>query len=399
MAAICGTLVERGDVQSPSIIGPMNSPPLSHPAVLVETPDQIRSLMEALKLQPRVAVDTESDSLYAYPEKVCLIQFSFPAADFLLDPLAFEDLGVLGPFFSNPKVEKVLHGAEYDVAVLKRDFGFSIINLFDTRVAARTLGVRHNSLEALLSQFLELDLDKRYQRANWGKRPLPADMLDYARLDTHFLLPLRDRLMERLNSLGRLEEALEACEYLAGLEPHDHTFDPQGFWRINGAQHLPGQQLAVLRELYLLREQMARRLDRPPFKVLGDRTLLAISQATPRGFDDLRTLPGMTERQLKRYGDEILRAVVRGRRSPTPRRPQHHRPDEAVVERYERLRRWRKREARERQVDSDIILPREMLWDIAYRTPKTRKQLGELLHPLHLRAERYGDEILAVIGA
>lgn len=375
----------------------MNPPPLSHPAVLVESLDGMHSLIQALNPQPQVAVDTESDSLYAYPEKVCLIQFSFPEADFLLDPLAFDELETLAPFFSDTGVEKVLHGAEYDVAVLKRDFHFGITNLFDTRVAARTLGIKRNSLEALLSQFLDLDLDKRYQRANWGKRPLPADMVDYARLDTHFLLPLRDRLVEELKTLDRLGEVLEACEYLASLEAHDQTFDPQGFWRINGAQHLAGQQLAVLRELFLLREQMARRLDRPPFKVIGDRTLLAIAQAVPRDSEDLHPLHGMTEGQIKRYGDEILRAVVRGRRSPTPRRPRHRRPDDAVMERYERLRRWRKRVGRERQVESDIILPREMLWDIAHRTPKTRQQLAELLHPLDLRAQRYGDEILALI--
>lgn len=371
---------------------------ISYPATMVEAPDQLLDLLTALEPQPRVAVDTESDSLYAYPEKVCLIQFSFPGADYLLDPLAFEELTALGTFFADSRVEKVFHGAEYDVAVLKRDFGYRIASLFDTRVAARTLGIKRNSLEALLSQFLELDLDKRYQRANWGKRPLPADMIDYARLDTHFLLSLRDRLVEELEALGRLGEALEACEYLAGLEAHNQVLDPQGFWRLNGAQRLAGGQLAVLRELYLLREQTARRLDRPPFKVLGDRTLLDIGETMPRSMDDLRRLHGMTKGQLRRYGEEIMRAVARGRRSPTPRRPKHHRPDEDVADRYERLRRWRKRVARERQVESDIILPREMLWDIAHRAPKSRKQLAELLHPLDLRAARYGDEILAVIG-
>jgi ribonuclease D len=376
---------------------PMNSSLHSPTPILIQAQGELASLVHELEKQPRIAVDTESDSLYAYPEKVCLLQFSVPGADYLLDPLAFDDLGQLSPLFSNPRIEKVLHGAEYDVAVLKRDFGFEITNLFDTRVAARTLGVKRNGLEALLSQFLGMDLDKRYQRANWGQRPLPEDMIDYARLDTHFLLPLRDQLMDQLKRVGRLEEALEACAYLAQLEAHDQEFNPQGFWRINGAQQLKGKQLAALRELYLLREQLALRLDRPPFKVLGDRTLLDIARSMPREHKELRPLHGMTRGQIKRFGDEILQALARGQRSATPTRPRPHRRDEAVVDLYERLRRWRKRIARERRLDSDLILPREMLWGIAHNRPDSRQRLKELLAPLELREERYGEEILALI--
>jgi ribonuclease D len=377
----------------------MNPSSLPPAPTLIQTQAELSSLVNELRTQAHIAVDTESDSLYAYPEKVCLLQFSVPGADYLLDPLAYDDLAVLTPIFSSLEIEKILHGAEYDVAVLKRDFGFEIANLFDTRMAARTLGVRRNGLEALLSQFLGLDLDKRFQRANWGQRPLPPDMLDYARLDTHFLPPLRDELVDQLKRVSRLEETLEACAYLAQLAPHDHQFDPEGFWRINGAQDLKGKQLAALRELYRLREQLALRLDRPPFKVLGDRTLLDIAQAMPRDHKALRPLHGMTRGQIKRFGEEVLQAVAQGQRSETPSRPKHHRPDEGVVDLYERLRRWRKKAARERRVASDIILPRDMLWDIAHEKPNSRDRLREVLHPLTLRADRYGDEILALIRA
>lgn len=392
-----GRFVCPAEDQPTGIIMPMNPSSLPPVPALIQRHAELASLVEVLEKHAHIAVDTESDSLYAYPEKVCLLQFSVPGADFLLDPLAFDDLTAFSSLFSSPRIEKVLHGAEYDVAVLKRDFGFKITNLFDTRMAARTLGVKRNGLEALLSQFLGLDLDKRFQRANWGQRPLPEDMLDYGRLDTHFLLPLRDRLVDRLKRAGRLEEALEACAYLAGLDAHDHQFDPEGFWRINGAQDLKGKQLAALRELYLLREQLALRLDRPPFKILGDRTLLDIAQSLPSEQAALRPLHGMTRGQIKRFGDDILQAVARGQRSTTPSRPKHHRPDEAVFDLYERLRRWRKNAARKHRVDSDIILPREMLWDIAHARPESRERLRELLHPLVIRAERYGAEILAMV--
>lgn len=375
----------------------MPAPPLK-PPLLIQRRDQLRQTVDKLCQQDCVAVDTESNSLYAYSEQVCLIQLSIPKVDYLVDPLAAFDPKPLHPFLANPTIEKVFHGAEYDLACLKREFGFRIVNLFDTRVAIRTLGREPTGLADILATEFGVRMNKRYQRADWGKRPLPAEYLDYARLDTHYLLPLRDTLESDLKNAGRLEEALELCEYLTFLEPSDTSFDPDGFWRINQARTLKPQQAAVLRELYLFRDETARLRDRPPFKIMGDTTLMAITKALPGNLQELERSQGMTKGQLRRYGRQVLSAVATGLRSPAPRPPRPRRPNEATLSRYDQLRTWRKKTARKRQVESDLILPREVVWEIARTNPTEPQALRSLMKPLEWRFQTYGGDILQLLS-
>ncbi len=374
----------------------MNPSTLSPPK-LIQQDKEFQDLVDFLHSQPRLAVDTESNSLHAYREQVCLIQFSIPEDDFLIDPLSLPDIGRLDALFASPKIEKVLHGAEYDIMCLKRDFGFNFANLFDTRVAIRTLGRKRSGLRDVLVEEFDIQISKRYQRANWGKRPLSPALLDYARLDTHYLLPLRDRLDEALHAVGRWEEAREDCERIAIIDAHDNGFDPKGYWRISNACTLTPRQITILRELYLYRDTQARHLDRPPFKVLGDKTLLAIAKASSKGSHAFQSLPGMTPGVIRRHEKGILAAVKRGQRAPIPRRPGHKPMDEIVRARYEALRTWRKDIARERKVESDIILPREVLLDIAQSAPDDAKTLQKIMAPLEWRFKTYGQDILRVL--
>ena len=374
----------------------MNKPSLPPPR-LIQEEDTFQDILTTLRSQSRLAVDTESNSLHAYRERVCLIQFSVPGADYLIDPLALHDLNPLDSLFSNSEIEKVLHGAEYDIMCLKRDFGFTFANLFDTRVASRTLGRKRSGLRDILAEELGVQVTKRYQRANWGKRPLPPDLLDYARLDTHYLLPLRDRLAEALQLAECWEEAREACERMTDVDPHDNGFDPEGYWRISNVRTLTPRQMAIVRELYLYRDTQARRLDQPPFKILGDKTLLAIAQESPSDLRAPSELPGLTPSKIQRYGEGLLSAVARGRRAPIPRRPTSKRVAEAVHTRYEMLHAWRKSVARKRRVESDVILPREVLWEIAQAAPNDAKSLRKVMSPLEWRFQAYGKDILTIL--
>ena len=159
---------------------------------------ELKHLAHILANHNILAVDTESNSLFAYREQVCLIQFSTPEADYLVDPLTLSDLSPLGPIFADTRIQKVFHAAEYDLLCLKRDFGFNFNNLFDTMLAARILGRKEVGLGSILEEEFDLQVDKRHQRANWGQRPLPGYLLDYARQDTHFLIPVRDMLEGQL---------------------------------------------------------------------------------------------------------------------------------------------------------------------------------------------------------
>jgi ribonuclease D len=360
-------------------------------------------MLQHLLAQPRVAVDTEADSLFAYYHKVCLIQFSVPGTDYLIDPLALNDLRPLGALFTNPHVEKVFHAAENDILTLKRDYGFHFVRLFDTMIAARILGWPGVGLAALLQEHFGVHLDKRMQRTDWGQRPLSPEQLAYARLDTYYLLPLRDRLYQELVARRRWEEALDAFAALSDVEFVEKPFDPDGFWRINGTRDLAGRQLAVLRELYLWREDCARRLDLPPFKVLNDRSLILLSEQQPTTPDSLQKVAGLSAMIGNRFNREILAAIRHGQSAPIPLSPQRRqngrlRPDDATLARYETLRAWRARKAAERGVDPDVVLTNETLMHIARENPRALDDLARLslLSPWKLNA--YGPELLAALS-
>ncbi len=187
------------------------------PPVLVADEDSLGRLVRDLAPYPVVAVDTESNSLHAYRERVCLIQFSTPAADYIVDPIKLPDLAPLAPFFANPDQQKVFHAAEYDLICLRRDYRFEFTNIFDTMSAARTLGWPQVGLAAILDTHFGVTLNKKYQRADWKRRPLTPEQLDYARLDTHYLVALRDRQLQALTESGRWQEAHEEFERLARL--------------------------------------------------------------------------------------------------------------------------------------------------------------------------------------
>ncbi|HMK09091.1 MAG TPA: ribonuclease D, partial [Anaerolineales bacterium] len=217
------------------------TPELPDP-IVVTTDEQLRRLLPDLARAPRLAVDTESNSLYAYRERVCLIQVSTAEVDALIDPLALEDLSPLAPILADPAIEKVFHAAEYDLTCLRRDFGFRLVHLFDTRVAARTLGKTVTGLGDLLLEAFGVQVEKRHQRANWGKRPLAPDLLAYARLDTHYLLPLRDLLAQQLAAAGRTAEAQEECLRLTTTPAPAVEDSDQAFWHVTNARKLNGPQ-------------------------------------------------------------------------------------------------------------------------------------------------------------
>lgn len=381
---------------------PKQLPSLPHPRMIDHLAD-LRDLAKKLRQVTRVAIDTESNSLFAYQERVCLIQLSTDQEDFLIDPLAFNkpgDLSPLGELTADPSIEKVFHAAEYDVMCLRRDFGFDFANLFDTMIAARVLGWEQIGLGHLLESYFGVKTSKRHQRANWGRRPLPKDMLRYAQMDTHYLLSIRDDIHARLESGGHLEEARELFDEVCTARWNGQGFAPDGFWYINGARDLSPRQLAILQALYLYREEQARRRNLPPFKVMGDKTLVALAETVPTSTSDMIYLPGMNERQVRRYGTGILKAIQRGLKAAPPKRSrqQHHRPSEAVHQRFEALRQWRKERAAQRGVPSDIIVSKEALWEVAHVAPRNWEQFRKLRKLGPWRKKTYGDEILAVLA-
>ena len=369
----------------------------SHSPILITRQSALRQLFDRLTGEPLLAVDTESNSLYAYQERVCLVQFSTPQEDFLVDPLAMDDLSPLGPLFADPKIEKVFHAAEYDLITMKRDFGFSFANLFDTMLAARILGWDEVGLGSILKAEFGVQLDKRYQRANWGKRPLPADMLGYARLDTHYLIPLRYRLKSELKAKGRwqlAEEDFNRLRFVNGRDPDDQ---PETCWRVRGAYDLSPTQAAILQALCNYREQVARSIDLPVFKVISDQTLVTVAIAAPQDLEGLQRAANLNYKQFQRHGEGLLSAVQRGLKSEPLRPPRQPRPDEAYLARLEALREWRKRTGQRLGVNSDVVLPRDLLYALASMSQPTQADLSAILAQTPYRQEHFGAQILEVL--
>jgi len=375
----------------------MTLPPLSAP-ILVDTPSALKHLAELLSKEPRLAVDTEANSLHAFQERVCLIQFSTPQADYLVDPIALDDLTYLAPLFSDPNIEIIFHAAEYDVLGLQRDFDFSFSSIFDTMLAARTLGYKQVGLASLLSEKFGVDVDKHNQKADWGMRPLSASLIDYARLDTHYLIALRDILAAELREKGRWELANEDFQRSCFVNTSAKERPVRTGWeRVDGRQDMTSRQQTVLKELCLAREKLAARLDRPLFKVIDDRVLVRLTLAEPRSMEQLRNA-GLTERQVQRFGRQMLDAVERGLTAPLVHATGTERTPDAILNRMQRLKAWRKKKAEEMGVESDIILPRVLMQALAEQNPRSLADLEKVLNSSPWRLEHFKTELIHTLG-
>ena len=367
------------------------------PPVWVDKPDTFNQMLGDLTAQPRLAVDTESNSLHAYREQVCLIQFTTPGRDYVLDPLALHDMSALGPIFNDPKIEKIFHAAEYDLICLRRDFNFQFSNLFDTMHAARVLGYQFVGLDNLLAEKFQFEMDKRHQKADWAVRPLTPAQLDYARLDTHFLFDLRDVLEAELREKGRLEIALEDFARAAKVDISKERVNGTSWKRFSTRKDITPRELTVLSELCLSRDRIAERMNRPVFKVVSDSLLLDIARNLPEKDVDLAGL-GLSSKQIRLWGSEILEAIKRGTAAPLVEREQARRPNDATLKRLEKLKNWRKKVAQELNVESDIVLPKAYLNSLAERPPKSLQELESIMRDSPTRFTKYGEQLYRLVG-
>jgi ribonuclease D len=283
--------------------------PRPHPSTtLVADARRLDELVERVSAEPVIGFDTESNSFHVYRERVCLLQVSTRSEDFIVDPLAV-DVAPLGKVLCDGR-EVVLHGADYDVRCLKREWGWVFPRLFDTMAAARRLGRQGLGLSALVESNFGVRLSKSNQRSDWGRRPLTPEQIAYAALDTHYLLPLHDILAGELSTRGVIEEARREFDRIASAEPRERVFDLEGWRRIKGAHELDPQGRQVLRALWIAREAQAKQADRPPFKVLAEHAMVDVARRRPRTAEALGRVPGITPSVMRRLGDAIREAIA-----------------------------------------------------------------------------------------
>jgi len=360
----------HSDFVIPSGVGIRHS---SLPSGLIATSAQLTELLEKIEPVDRLAIDTEADSLHCYREKLCLLQVSVPAAvsdrgydetgrDYIIDPLADLDLAPLCAVLGQTEI--VLHGADYDLRLLRRGLNFAACRIFDTLIAARLLGIREFSLAALVERFFGVKLAKGSQKANWARRPLPEQMVKYAMNDTHYLLPLADRLESQLREQDRLAWLGQSCERAIEQAATERVRDADDAWRIRGSGALRGRAAAVLRALWQWREKEAETVDRPPFHILQNDELVRAAESFGAG--NVPDYKYFSPRRRRAFRDTAQSALQLPEEEwPVSRRRVGIRPSAEVVRRSEELRRRRDRAARELELEPTFVAPRAVLEAIA----------------------------------
>lgn len=364
---------------------------------LIDRDEELPAIVDWAERQDSIAIDTESNSLFVYFEKVCLVQLSAGGRNVLLDPVRLETLEPFRDLFASERIEKIFHAGEYDILGMKRDFGFEFANVFDTMIAARILGYKEIGLGSLLGNAFGIALNKKYQKANWGKRPLSEKMIEYAAGDTMHLRRLRDLLAGELSArdLSELarEDFLHLCETRCGSNrPNEATW-----WRVaKTPNELTRREAIRLQALVSWRELIAEREDLPTYWIARNEVLTELAIHRPLTIAELRKIRGVGETLIRKHAKSLLRTL----RAPLDTadlvypeaRPL---PSPSVLNRRQTLRDWRKGVGLKYDVPSDVILPKDVMERIIAAAPETRLELDALMSDYPWRRDRFSEEIFA----
>lgn len=364
---------------------------------LIDSSDKLRQVCEKLEIETEIALDLEADSLHCYQEKVCLIQLSTRSNNWLIDPFAVKNHDPLAELLRSPKLLTVFHGGDYDIRSLHRDFGITVAKMFDTMIAAQFVGVAEFGLAALLRSHFGVELDKRFQKADWSKRPLSPEMAQYASSDTAHLLQLADILRARLEQLGRTSWVDEECALVTANRMAEKSDSPL-YLNCKGAGKLKPRNLAILEELLQFRDIRARELDRPAFKVISTESLLIIAEKIPLEVHDMNDIVGVTPKIINHYGELLLLAVQRGLAVPEgslPLYPRFRREPNADLKRsIVRLKAWREEIGKRIELSPGLLAPNWLLERIAEQQPSSLEQLALIQGVRQWQLNVWGNEML-----
>ncbi|MBI5745351.1 MAG: HRDC domain-containing protein [Elusimicrobia bacterium] len=365
----------------------------------IDKQGEFDELAAKLATQRFISIDTESNSLYAYKEKFCLMQLSGEDFNAVVDTLAV-DIKPMLPVLADPAVEKIFHSADSDIRVFKAALKCTFANIFDVMVAAKYLGIIKCGLDSMVGEFFGVELNKKFQKADWGKRPLSKEMLDYASGDTIYLKKLRDLLGAELEKKGRLAEALGQFEQICKIEPTPMRFDESGFLTLKGSRQLNGRGLAVLRELYMAREVAAIKKNTPPFKVISEDLMLRLSVAPREGLHNLSIFKGVSAYVLSAHGAWIREALQKGLKGPeyhVPRREisrEKRAYFETVKNKFKLLKLWRKETATRRNMLPEAIMGNDVLERVAMAQVRSVADMQAIRGVGAEKASLYGAELV-----
>jgi len=381
--------------------GPAVAPPSAGPARCIASAGPLADLVARLGEAPRVALDTEADSLYHYREKLCVFQLSFSGLDYIVDPLAGLDLSGLARVLATKPL--VIHGADYDLRLMRASLGFRpAAGVFDTMLAAQLLGYRQFGLAALVERFFGVALSKHGQKSDWSRRPLSPRQLDYLVLDTRYLLEIAARLEEELRARGREGWHRESCARVVAATAEDSPRNGDAAWRLKGTGRFDRRQLCYLRELWRWRDAEAREADQPPFKVLVNEGLCALAlDAAAQGERFSLAAVRLPRNCVGRRRAALEAALRRAGGTPEEEWPPpltRSRGERYPVGLLEKLRGECTRLAEELGLEASVIASRAALVAVSRRRPRDAEELAACGPLMRWQAELLDPRFRPLLG-
>ncbi len=355
----------------------------------------------SLKKQNKIAMDLEADSMHHFKEKICLVQIADVNGSFLVDPLSINDLTPLKYVLEDDNIVKIFHGSDFDIRSLDRDFNIRINHLFDTEIACRFLGIQKRSLAALLKKYFKLNVDKSFQKTDWSRRPLSPNMIAYGITDVAYLIELYEILKKRLENTGRLAWAEEEFELQTRVRYENKGEDPL-FLKFKGAGRMNRKNLAVLENLLIVRKEIATQKDRPLFKVISAESINKMAEEMPESMGQLQRTRALSPRQIKMYGEDCLRAIIKGLETDEkdlPFYPRKKAPelDPKIPDKIKALKQMRISASKTTGIEPGFLINNATITSIASISPKNEEEIGKINFLRNWQIDILGKEIIRTI--
>jgi len=368
----------------------------------IESDEELKSVCDDLLKEKIISVDLEADSMHCFKEKICLIQIASAKQAFLIDPFEIKKIPPFINLLENNDVIKVFHGSDFDIRSLDRDYNARVNNLFDTEIACRFLGIKERGLAALLKKNFNVNVDKKFQKVDWARRPLNQDMIEYSVGDVAYLTKLYDIIHQKLVVNGRLSWAKEEFEIQATVRYENNHLLPL-FKKFKGAGKIDNRSLAVLENLLQMRLLIAQKKDQPLFKIISNASLLTMALNRPVKTDQMVKMRAINQKQADMYGSLCLDAIERAmalEHKALPLYPKIRRPkkDTRVQERIERLKKMREKISSSLGIEPGFLLNNALIGSIASENPETAQDLLNIEPVRQWQVEAMGEKILSTLG-
>ena len=368
----------------------------------IESDAELIDVCEGLLKEKIIAVDLEADSMHCFKEKICLIQIASAKEAFLIDPFEIKEVLPFLNVLANNTIIKVFHGADFDIRSLDRDYKAQVNNLFDTEIACRFLGIKERGLAALLKRNFNVDVDKKFQKVDWSRRPLKQTMIEYSVGDVAYLTKLHDIIHQKLVANGRLSWAGEEFEIQTRVRYENNHVLPL-FKKFKGAGKMDNRSLAVLENLLQVRQEIAQKKDQPLFKIFSNLSLMTMAYEKPVTIDHMLKIRAISQKQADMYGNLCVEAIVKAMElahRELPSYPKTRRPKKDVIvqERIERLKKMREKLSSSIGIEPGFLLNNAIIGCIAIENPATAQDLLKIEHVRHWQVEAIGENIISTLG-